>query len=203
MKPHKVKGVNVAESVIGMKMWKWPTSTTGESLTDRLTSENSQRDFLDSLATRTQTRTGRSSCLSSRSTWDETTLNEFFKSDLNRDGVITADEAVRAVEEGNNTTSYASTSSPSSSDTGSSLASSTPEPTGAEAPEARLVSYAERIIGRYDKNNDGKLTASEWTKMLINPAAADTNRDGIVTVNEYAIWMQSRFQKEIASPPSI
>ena len=31
--------------------------------------------------------------------------------------------------------------------------------------------------------------------MLMSPAAADTNRDGRITINEYALWMQSRQKK--------
>jgi hypothetical protein len=36
------------------------------------------------------------------------------------------------------------------------------------------------------------LTASEWEKMLMSPAEADSNRDGRITVDEYALWMQSK-----------
>ena len=58
-----------------------------------------------------------------------------------------------------------------------------------------MVSYAKRIVDRYDKNKDGKLTASEWKTMLMSPAAADADRDGTITINEYALWMQSRSKK--------
>ncbi|WP_198953720.1 hypothetical protein [Rhodopirellula sp. MGV] len=56
----------------------------------------------------------------------------------------------------------------------------------------KMIAYAERIIGRYDSNNDKQLVKSEYEKMLMSPVAADANRDGIITVKEYALWMQSR-----------
>ncbi len=59
-----------------------------------------------------------------------------------------------------------------------------------------MISYAERIIDRYDGNKDSKLVAGEWKKMLMSPAAADANRDGAITVQEYAWWMQSRSTKK-------
>ncbi|QDV86257.1 EF-hand domain-containing protein [Planctomycetes bacterium TBK1r] len=122
--------------------------------------------------------------------WDDDTVNEFFQSDLNRDGVITAEEAVQAVERGASTpsaTTMASTSSASSSSTDGG------GPVG--TPDDKMVSYAERIIGRYDANGDKKLVASEWKKMLMSPADADANRDGTITVTEYAWWMQSRSKR--------
>ncbi|WP_286177810.1 EF-hand domain-containing protein [Stieleria mannarensis] len=125
------------------------------------------------------------------SKWDDQTVAEFFQSDLNRDGVITADEAIRAVERGASPSGAATMAS-----TSSSSASGSAAPAGEiGTPDDKMISYAERIIGRYDANNDKKLVASEWKKMLMSPADADANRDGTITVNEYAWWMQSRSRK--------
>lgn len=131
--------------------------------------------------------------------WDESTVAEFFKSDLNRDGVITASEAVEAVERGETTTVSGSgtTMASTSSSSGESSSSSNAAPAGPVGkPDEKMISYAERIIGRYDANEDKKLVASEWKKMLMSPAAADANRDGAITVTEYAWWMQSRSRRK-------
>ncbi len=61
--------------------------------------------------------------------------------------------------------------------------------------DEKYLKYSQRIIGRYDKNNDNALTPSEWESMLMSPAAADANRDGRITVEEYALWMQSKQPK--------
>jgi Ca2+-binding EF-hand superfamily protein len=130
--------------------------------------------------------------------WNDTLINEFFNYDFNRDGVITAEEALRSVEEGGANQQTASTSSSSrsgsSSSSGSktsSLSSTKPLPAGTKADE-KYVKVVQRIVERYDKNKDNVLTASEWQSMLMSPAAADADRDGKITVNEYALWMQAR-----------
>ena len=61
--------------------------------------------------------------------------------------------------------------------------------------EEKYAKLGQRIIGKYDQDNDNALDASEWEKMLMSPADADDNRDGRVTVEEYALWMQSRDRK--------
>jgi Ca2+-binding EF-hand superfamily protein len=137
------------------------------------------------------------------SEWNDDVVAEFFKSDLNNDGSITVAEALRAVEQG------VSVSAPSGGGSSSTMArrdstptkssetkaSSSKSPASAGKPDDKLVRYAERIIGRYDKNKDGALVASEWSDMLMNPAPADGNRDGRVTIEEYAIYLQSRSRK--------
>ena len=135
------------------------------------------------------------------SEWSDATLAEYFKSDLNSDGVITAEEVLLAVEQGytssTTTSSPSMTASTSSSSGGSSDAkpSTAPSAGGSGAVDPKLVSYAERIISRYDSNKDNSLTASEWEKMLMNPGPADANRDGRITITEYAAWMQERSKR--------
>ncbi|MEM6689824.1 MAG: EF-hand domain-containing protein [Planctomycetota bacterium] len=51
---------------------------------------------------------------------------------------------------------------------------------------------AERVMARYDDNHDGVLTENEWSSMLHSPAKADSDRDGKITLNEYAYWMRNR-----------
>lgn len=110
--------------------------------------------------------------------WDDTLLAEFSKSDLNRDGIITVDESIRAIEE-------ASQASANSS-------GSTAEPSNVGTVDEKTTRIAKIILGRADKNKDNQLTASEWSKMLVNPAKADANADGIITVKEYAWWMKHK-----------
>ena len=59
----------------------------------------------------------------------------------------------------------------------------------------RYLSYAQRIVDRYDKNGDSVLVTSEYEKMLMTPKPADFNRDNRITVDEYARYLQSRTTK--------
>ncbi len=56
----------------------------------------------------------------------------------------------------------------------------------------KSLEYAMRIIQRNDSDGDGVLAEKEWSGLLVNPAPADTNKDGRVTAEEYAAWMESR-----------
>ncbi|TWU30586.1 EF-hand domain-containing protein [Novipirellula artificiosorum] len=58
-----------------------------------------------------------------------------------------------------------------------------------------MKSYAQRIIGRYDKNQDGLLTEDEYSQMLMSPHDADRNKDGKIELDEYARWMSERAKK--------
>ncbi len=133
------------------------------------------------------------------SEWNEEVIAEYFRSDLNGDGTITSAEAMRAVEQGasSTTTTMASTVASEGSTSGEEASSSSATAASAIPGKLddKLVTYAKRIIDRYDKNKDQALTASEWESMLMSPAAADTNRDGRVTIEEYAISMQMRSKK--------
>jgi hypothetical protein len=57
------------------------------------------------------------------------------------------------------------------------------------APPAKVYRYAQRLIQRYDHNGDGKLQADEWRKMHGDPARADANSDGVVSVEELVQWI--------------
>ncbi len=54
---------------------------------------------------------------------------------------------------------------------------------------AKVQRYARRVIQRYDLNGDGQLQAAEWRKMHGQPALADANQDGVITVDELAQWV--------------
>ena len=43
----------------------------------------------------------------------------------------------------------------------------------------------ERLFQKYDVDGDGRLSRTEWKKMLIQPTGADLNEDGFLTVEEY------------------
>ncbi len=130
------------------------------------------------------------------SEWSDEVVAQFFGSDFNRDGVITADEALRAVEgevapEPRNAMpvrKYAENAKDQRADKNVGKSST---PVSAGKIDSKNLKYSERIIGRNDKNKDGVLTASEWKEMLMSPAKADFNRDGKVTVEEYAMWLQN------------
>lgn len=51
---------------------------------------------------------------------------------------------------------------------------------------SKLFRYAKRIVKRYDTNGDGRLDQREWSSMRGNPATADLNRDGQITIDEFA-----------------
>lgn len=51
---------------------------------------------------------------------------------------------------------------------------------------------AATLISRYDVNKDRELEAAEWTKMGVSTAPGDSSRDGRVTREELAVWLQSQ-----------
>ncbi len=52
--------------------------------------------------------------------------------------------------------------------------------------------YSVQLFKKYDANGDGALVAKEWEKMTRSPEVADTDKDGRVTIAEYAKHMQQR-----------
>lgn len=155
------------------------------------------------------------------SDWTPELVDEFQRFDLNGDGVITPQECLAAVRNGAVASSGSGGGSPmasaggpptdassgrtfgrtsggsrfgrpSSPPSGSApVAASSAAPAGG-APDARMLEAAQRIMARNDKNKDGVLTPDEWQEMLVDPSAADADRDGRITAVEYAQWLQSR-----------
>jgi Ca2+-binding EF-hand superfamily protein len=110
------------------------------------------------------------------SSWDVETLQEFQKWDLNNDGIILPRECLAALESGARVSSSTASASTSAKTSGSS---------GGSASDAD-IEWVKRIMGKYDTNSDGQLTAKEWNAMIIKPEGADTNGDGVITIDEYA-----------------
>ncbi len=113
------------------------------------------------------------------SSWNQETLAEFQKWDLNRDGIILPSECATALDRGSR---VGNSSSGSTSTATRSTASSKPAIGGTQ------MEWAKRQIQKYDQNRDGQLTAKEWENMLIKPVGADANGDGVLTVEEYAAF---------------
>ncbi|QDV67435.1 EF hand [Rosistilla carotiformis] len=135
------------------------------------------------------------------SVWNDDLIHDFFKFDLNSDGVITAAECYSAVESGASPGSSVSSSSSASVRSESAMTSTTSKPAASATPSAagsdatldpKYVGYAKRIIERSDKNKDGVLTAAEWKDMLLDISPADANKDARITVEEYATWLKAK-----------
>jgi Ca2+-binding EF-hand superfamily protein len=50
--------------------------------------------------------------------------------------------------------------------------------------------YAESLLRQYDRNRDGRLQREEWQEMRPEHHAADTNGDGLITVDELTAHLQ-------------
>ncbi|MFG0289350.1 MAG: EF-hand domain-containing protein [Rhodopirellula sp. JB044] len=150
------------------------------------------------------------------SEWNDSLVAEYYRWDQNQDGVITASEVQSGVNQGYTASdtrrgiapqsgTLASTASRSSSgssslgaSSGSSPANDPPAPKlemPSEPPSEKVMAYAKRIVSKYDENGDLALSATEWGKMLISPAAADFDGDGRITVLEYAGYMTAKSKR--------
>jgi Ca2+-binding EF-hand superfamily protein len=160
--------------------------------------------------------------------WDEGTVTDFAKFDLNTDGFITTIEVRKAIANGATRSGGSSRSSSSmasssrrdsrgsadtaaptpsaSSETKTEPAASTASPTSGEptadkpatpapAPATsaddpkfkKMLEWATKQIGKYDKNGDGALTPNEYSEMPVPPKNEwDYDGDGRITAEEYA-----------------
>ena len=60
---------------------------------------------------------------------------------------------------------------------------------GIPTAPAKVTRYAERLIEKYDLNHDGVLQKDEWMAFRGHPDLIDTNRDGIINLNELTSWI--------------
>jgi hypothetical protein len=56
----------------------------------------------------------------------------------------------------------------------------------------RYLRYANRLLRKYDLNEDQELTPEEWKQMSESPQAADDNGDNRLTAQELLQWLKSR-----------
>jgi hypothetical protein len=143
--------------------------------------------------------------------WTDAVLAEFNQFDINRDGLITPQECLAAKNQGAVRGGSIGGGPPSSSApaggmavaVASEAAAAAPDVPAASAPasgappaaakvDPRYYEYFKKVVIKYDTNNDGELTSNEWASMSKNPEAADTDRNGRITIEEYARWQMHR-----------
>jgi Ca2+-binding EF-hand superfamily protein len=143
--------------------------------------------------------------------WTDTVMADFNQFDLNRDGLVTPSEAVKATSNGavrggsiggNSASAPAAPTAPAAatelSSTPATTSSSAPAAPSASKPaepikiEPKYYEYFKKLVVKYDKNSDGVLTPDEWSSMSKSPEAADADGDKRITVEEYTRWSVQR-----------
>jgi Ca2+-binding EF-hand superfamily protein len=138
--------------------------------------------------------------------WTDQVVADFAQFDLNKDGIVTPSECVKATESGavqgapaaitsdagpsRNHSRRRDSDAPSArddEDRGRSAPAAAEAPAASEAVGAsgnvpqKYVKYAVSFIKRYDTNKDGVLTQDEWTKMNTDYSSSDADKDGRIT----------------------
>jgi len=62
----------------------------------------------------------------------------------------------------------------------------------AKGLDPRYLAYYGKLLDKYDQNNDKALDADERAKMSKDCSAADTDKNGLVTVEELTMWSMKR-----------
>ena len=135
--------------------------------------------------------------------WDASTLEDFYKFDTNQDGFITLQECLAAVKKGYLKGSGGSSSSVASSD------GSAPAPSAGQAPnpsapsgnapavavggaDSRMREFAKKAIDKADKDKNGFLTPDEFKSSGTTFADVDTDKNGKIDLDEYALFRAKR-----------
>jgi Ca2+-binding EF-hand superfamily protein len=132
-------------------------------------------------------------------TWSDAVVADFFKFDIDSDGIITPRECLKANEDGvtRGSTVAAAPGAPApppsaaqpGGPTAGATASSTPPPGGIDS---KYLKYAQGQVKKYDRNGDGALAPDEWSSMSSDPQAADSDGNKSISVEELAIWYTKR-----------
>ncbi len=138
--------------------------------------------------------------------WTDDALDKFYMIDANRDGVITPKEWIaggqktqpkKAIVADAGTSSekasaVAGNSGGANDATAAKTTATTTSPAKTVSPgkvDPRYLTYAASRIKEYDKNQDGVLDVREWSEMKKPPTAADSDKNGKITVTELAIFL--------------
>jgi Ca2+-binding EF-hand superfamily protein len=135
--------------------------------------------------------------------WDASTLENFYSFDTNQDGFITLQECLAGVKKGYLKGSGGSSSSVASSD------GSAPAPSAGQAPnpsapsgnapavavggaDSRMREFAKKAIDKADKDKNGFLTPDEFKSSGTTFADVDTDKNGKIDLDEYALFRAKR-----------
>ncbi|WP_425615308.1 hypothetical protein NA78x_005223 [Anatilimnocola sp. NA78] len=107
------------------------------------------------------------------------------ESDTNKDGKLSkAELCERIAKRFGLTAPPGSPASSSGSSNSSGSSSSTPGSSSSSGDAAKFRSWAEGMMRQYDKNRSGSLEKDEWGDLKPEHRLADTNNDGVITLDE-------------------
>ncbi|WP_419189451.1 hypothetical protein [Stieleria marina] len=130
------------------------------------------------------------------SEWNDQVVADFFTWDTNRDGVITPSEAVDARR--SKITQPVRIAHRKES---KNRKNQSPPRTLRVKPPAKFIAVATAYFRRFDTNRDRELTPKEWSQMRKSPADADYDRNGRLTIGEYAAFLTKEVSAERRKPP--
>lgn len=117
-------------------------------------------------------------------------------SDTNKDGRLSKVELCERVARRFGLTAPPSSSSSSGFGSGSSSSTSSTSPSsssssGSSSDAAKIRGWAEGMVKQHDKNRNGVLDRDEWDGLRAEHREADTNKDGVITVDELVLKLQA------------
>ncbi|MHC4407115.1 MAG: secretin N-terminal domain-containing protein [Planctomycetota bacterium] len=72
-----------------------------------------------------------------------------------------------------------------------------------QLPDQRLQAYAQAMLKRYDRDNDGMLDTKEQERMRPAPRDMDTNKDGSITSRELTRYIVQQMRERSNPSPSV